>query len=383
MTLSMTMFHNGSVPSDDVGAQPEVGEAAPIDVRSPEPGLLERRGTRLFVRSIEGGMSADGAPEPVGFLETVIMEGATEPVRVRFFERDGTRVLVRQVDPGEPEPERVPLYPGDELIVMLAISHVGVHTNPEPGSIDGFLFSHRVVPVREEPGRVFARTLRLGERDTGQRVHVRPRDNMVFEEGAIVAELDHIDQLEVATESGHVSLTPVLWTWLSLRSGHEQVKTRYLLAAARRLDTANLLLIEVQHRRHRLEQDGLAGPEIRRNWFELVGAVELAVVALGRAVDMVVRAAHLMACTVPVPAQVLTSHAALNEIRNAYEHIEDRALGQVRRKPDPTALTIFDQQRLLADDVIVYGEYELELSGEVPRLLSQTRQFLKDAAADG
>jgi hypothetical protein len=53
----------------------------------------------------------------------------------------------------------------------------------------------------------------------------------------------------------------------------------------------------------------------------------MAVVALGRGVDMVRQAADLIGCTLPVPAQVPASRPALHEIRDAYEHIEDRAPG--------------------------------------------------------
>jgi hypothetical protein len=328
----------------------------------------------------------DGVPAdpqtPLCFLDPVVgLRGAGGPVRVRLAERDGSQVLLRQVDPGEPEPERVPLYDGDELIVMEALSHISLRTSPVPGVPEDFLFSYRIIPVRSEPGRVLARTLRHGEPDTGQRVHVRPGDQLELVD--VTVELDHIDSQEIATDSGHVPLTPVLWTWLSLGEGHDPARTRYLLAAARRLDTANQLLMVMQDRRRLLDQEGLGGPQLRRHLFDLIGAVEMAVVALGRAVDMVRQAAASIGCTVPVPTQVTSSWPALHEIRNAYEHIEDRALGQVRARPHAEALTIFDQRRLLSDAVLVYGQHELDIDREVPRLLAEVRQFLKDAASDG
>lgn len=44
---------------------------------------------------------------------------------------------------------------------MEAISHTSVHTNPEVGSTDGFMFHMRVVcPVRTEGTTIYARTLR-------------------------------------------------------------------------------------------------------------------------------------------------------------------------------------------------------------------------------
>ena len=69
-------------------------------------------------------------------------------------------------------------------------------------------------------------------------------------------------------------------------------------------------------------------------------------------------------------------------IRNAYEHIEDRALGNVHNKSDPVALTIFDHDTLLREDAIVYGPHRLTLDNDLPCLLAETREYLKNAAKD-
>jgi hypothetical protein len=213
--------------------------------------------------------------------------------------------------------------------------------------------------------------------------HLRKSGQITLEEGSLVVELDHIDDQAQPTSSGHVPLTSVLWTWLSIGTDHDEARTRFLLAAARRLDTANLLLIEVQERTDRLNQDGLAGPATRRNLFELVGCVEQAVISLGRAVDMVLKARDQIGRDVPIP-QVLTDAAeAVKDIRDAYEHIDERAAGNVWRRPHPDALTIFDWRRLLTEDVIVYGNHELELAEQVPALIAAMRQFFKSAAANG
>jgi len=127
----------------------------------------------------------------------------------------------------------------------------------------------------------------------------------------------------------------VLWTWLSIGTNHNEARTRFLLAAARRLDTANLLLIEVQERIGRLNQEGLAGPAIRQNLFELLGCVEQAVISLGRAVDMVLKTKAQIGPDVPIPQVVADAAEAVKDIRDAYEHIDERAAGNVWRKPHP------------------------------------------------
>lgn len=325
-------------------------------------------------------MRSDGDGTPAGWLSDVTLEGADSAVRVVFMRREGSRVVVRQVDPCDPDPERIPLYEGDELFVMKALSHMSMNTNPEVGDVSGLLFGVRIVEVRREPGKVFARVLRRGEIDTGARVHVGPDESLTFELG-FVAELDHIDDLQEATESGHVPITPVLATWFSIGSP-DPGTVRYLLAAGRRLDTANQRLIEIEHCRTMLTREGIAGPEIRTNFFELLGAVESAIIALGRVVDMVTRANELIGCPVAVPDSIAAAAPAVTAIRNAYEHIEDRAVGRVQHRPHPDALTIFDYQRLISEDVIVYGTETLSLTTTVPGLLTTARQFLMAAAGD-
>lgn len=284
-----------------------------------------------------------GADEPV-YLGAVTPQQQDEPVRVTLYERNGSQVLVRQVDPCDIDPPPVALLDGDEVRVMEAISHTSMHTNPEVGSTDGFLFHMRVVPVRVEGTTIYARILRTDEIDDGRRVHAIPGGQITFEAGSVVAELDHIDDQAEPTPSGHVPLTPVLWTWLSIGIGHNEARTRFLLAAARRLDTANLLLMEVQERIGRLNQEGLAGPAIRRNVFELVGCVEQAVIALGRAADMVLKTKAQVGSDVPIPQVLADAAEAVKDIRDAYEHIDERAAGKVWRKPHSDALTIFEWQ---------------------------------------
>jgi hypothetical protein len=155
---------------------------------------------------------------------------------------------------------------------------------------------------------------------------------------------------------------------------------RYVLAAARRLDAAARLVAQLEDLRAQLNRTDLTGPEWRHNLHELVGSVELAVVALGRAVDMASQAASKIDTKVPLPPSVTAKAKAVRMIRNAYEHIEDRALGQVNGKPHPKALTIFDHQTLLVNDVIDYDGHRLSLVDDVPVLLAELRQFLKDVA---
>jgi hypothetical protein len=70
----------------------------------------------------------------------------------------------------------------------------------------------------------------------------------------------------------------------------------------------------------------------------------------------------------------------LKAIRDAYEHIEDRALGLVRGKAHPDALSVFEFERLFRDHVVAYAGYALHLDAEVTQLFVEVREYLKVAA---
>jgi hypothetical protein len=317
----------------------------------------------------------DGERTAVGYVDTVRRDNWEEPERAVFHSRDGNNLYLRAADPCDPESERVPAYEGDEVIVMEHFSHMSHHTTKE--GTEGYLLPQRIVPVREEPGKVFARTLRYSEQDDGRRAHVRPGDDLVVED--ILLELDYVDEWEGQGVNGYVPLTPVLFTWMSFGTHHSDEKRRYLRAAARRLDQAQTLFERIDGLR---QSNPEGAPAVRRAVFELVGATELAIVSLGRVVDMCVQAAAAIGTTATVPTDITTRCDAVREIRNAYEHIEDRALGNVRNTPHPDALTIFDHERVVIDGVIAYGGYQLDLATDVPQIIAAARQFLKDVAGD-
>lgn len=314
-----------------------------------------------------------GEPVPIRYVGEVYLGHWPEPERAVLHAREGHNVFVRGADPCDPESGRVPVYEGDQVLVMEHISHMSVHTTLE--GADGYMLSQRVVPVREECGKTIARTLRYGEHDDGRRAHVRPGNEFVLEE--IQVNLDYVDEWEGQGVDGYVPLTPVLFTWMSFGPHHSDNERRYLLAAARRLDQAEALFQRVNEIRQ-LEPEG--APAVRRAAFALIGAVELAVVSLGRAVAMCTQTRAAIRSTVPVPTDITSRRVALREIRNAYEHIEDRALGTVQRTEHPDALTIFNHHEVLVDGVIGYGNHRLDLQSDIPTLIAATRQFLKDVA---
>ena len=258
------------------------------------------------------------------------------PARLVLVERRGNLIIGRLADPCDGEVPRLPTYEGDQLVMKTPVSHLSVNSTGEVGRTDDYLTGMRVVPVRQEGNVIYGRSLRRGEQDTGARIHVGPDDELRFDEGSITLELDAIDDVERQGRTGYVPIMPALWTWFHAGGSHDPAKVRYLLAAARRLDAAAQRVAEIEELRSELE--GLAGQALalRRTVFRLVGAVESAVIALGRGCDMVTRAPELLGSAATVPTSISSSQKALTAIRNAYEHIEDRALGQVNKSLTPT-----------------------------------------------
>jgi hypothetical protein len=240
------------------------------------------------------------------------------------------------------------------------------------------IHSMRIVPVRREGSVVYARSLRLGEPDDGRRVHVAPGDQVRFEAGAVLAELEAIDSHERPTESGHKPITSVLSAWFHFgREPWDDSAVRYVLAAARRLDMANELFIRVRQLEGDINKGGLTGPQLRRKLFDVVGFVELAVISLGRALEMPTKAPDRFSVDIEVPTTILTALPAVTAFRNAYEHIEDRAFGTRHGVADPSALSIFDYRRLAEEDLIVYGEHSLNIAGQADLLIADGRLMLK------
>ena len=361
----------------------------------------------------------DNQPKPTGCLVAFKLNNSNQPPeRAMLSSREGNRVYVRAVDPCDPQPpsiratpgdqgtvlknalaelyvrkvapaddpldDGVPLFDGDEVVALEHISHMSFHTTPEGG--DGFLFYLRVVPVREVPGKIFVRTLRYGEPDDGRRAHWGPGDTLTFEGGEPKITIDHVDEFEGQGVAGYAPLAPVLFTWMTLTAQHHSdAKRRFLLAAARRLDRAHTLFAHVGELRRELQVNPPEGaPAVRRAIFDLLGTIELALVALNRAMDMSAKANADIGTTVTVPADITTWRKCVTEIRDAYEHIDERAVGEIHKNPSQSqiALSIFDHERVVTDGVIAYGGYQIDLDNVVPDLITATRQYLKDAAAE-
>ena len=85
-----------------------------------------------------------------------------------------------------------------------------------------------------------------------------------------------------------------------------------------------------------------------------------------------------------VPKTVDAIVPPLKEIRDALEHIEERAFEIVNARGDlgPDALTIFDQGDFYSLGVLRYGSHSLDIKADVVPALISARQFIFNVAVE-
>ena len=312
-------------------------------------------------------------------------EGGESPVRVVLDERDGHTVYVREATEDDgPEPPTVTVDPSvDKIVRVTRVKFAGMHTTNEVGRVDDLFLAVRVVPAGREGNLVYGRGLRHDEIDTGESIRLLPGDRLVFPAGSLSVELEAIDERMPAGEDGYRPLAEPLWTWLYFPGDRREdfdAGRRYLIAAARRLDTAHLALTRVRDGIHKLDEAKL-GYEKMRVIHQVIGDVETMVIALSRAVGMTRELPSHFDVLVEVSGDLVELGTRLKEIRDAYEHIDERARGRIRSQPDPEALTVFDYETLLGEGTVRYRDARVSLAEEIPQLINGCRDLLKQAAS--
>lgn len=235
------------------------------------------------------------------------------------------------------------------------VRFLSVNVTPEVGAND-LLVAVRVVPAGRDGTKVYGRTLKPGEVDPGVPVTFDPYagEELHFPPGSVQITIQDVDRMAKPGPDGYATISNTVWTWLIVGAPTAPALFRFLLSASRRLDTAHSLYTQVE-----AALGSFSGPypHQREQAFAALGLSELLCVALGRAVDMLQRIPTQFSVNLQLPGTITGKALALREVRNAFEHIEDRALGNVRGKPDANALSIFDQRDLLTCGVLTYASH--------------------------
>ena len=262
------------------------------------------------------------------------------------------------------------------------ITYVSINLGPVVGAND-FLAGVRVVPTGRNGNVVYGRSLNDGEPDSGEGISLEVGETLEFPPGSVSVTMADVDRYSEADDSGYAPVANAVWTWLAIPPREQdQVFVNYLEAMARRLDTAHV------HCSGAL--GGLAkypnerGFRAREARFDALGDAESMCVALSRAIGMIVGAPKTISAPSSVPQEVTAIKEAVLAIRNAFEHIDERAIGKAHREGPKDAKSVFDQSEFFRAGVLHYAGHTLDIRGDViPALLAGRRFILETATRSG
>ena len=249
---------------------------------------------------------------------------------------------------------------------------------PDRESGGEHLLSARIVPVRREGNKVFVRTLRHDEEDTGEGVDIRAGDNLIFAAGDLTINSRQMDAQSKQGLGGYAPVANTVWTWYQI-IGEEAGFFIYFFALARRTDAAHALWALAIQERDKAKQEGAISQRI--GFLNAMATAEVAIIALHRGFTMVSSLGDKFQLDVDVPPAVIKIGDAVREMRNAFEHIDERAQGKIGWSGgfDPEALTIFNQPDFIESSVLTYKNYTVNFKEDILSALLECREFIMSA----
>ena len=259
------------------------------------------------------------------------------------------------------------------------ITYMSFDLGPDAG-VDDLMVGIRVIPTGRDGSTVLARTLNFGEPDTGEGIVLGPGERLLFPPGSVKVTIQDIDRENSPGSGGYAAIANTVWTWLQIGPSPDQSLFNYLFAAARRLESAHALWFSAMNEFNNLPDESFI--RTRARIYRALGNIELMCIALNRVGRMIrdIPARFLVSAT--IPNEVGSILPALTAIRNAFEHIDERAMGNARREEQTDALSIFDQTDFVTSGVLSYANYSLDLRLQVIPALVAGRKFIFDVAIE-
>ena len=126
------------------------------------------------------------------------------------------------------------------------ITHITIALGPEKGENDFLPFNVRVLPTGKEGNKVFGRTLRFGEEDSGETIIVEEGGTLVFPPKSVALDIGAVDQKNKSERHGYGddryrNISPTLYLWqfiCPIKRKEDHALLNLLLSTARRLDVA-------------------------------------------------------------------------------------------------------------------------------------------------
>ncbi|MEG4249368.1 hypothetical protein [Microcoleus sp. Pol10D4] len=310
-------------------------------------------------------------------------------LRVVEEAREGSIIFVRPLGEKEVDTGKTVKFNSEleKLVLTEPVYCAILDINDEVGGKENILTWVRVVPDGRNGSTVYGRTLHPDEPDTGLAPQRRPGDTFGFRPGSLIFSIDSVDVSVVTKfEDGYAFIANTVYTWMSVRSTlngkvlPDDIQ-RLLLSAARRLDASYEAFSLLHSKLKELEKIEYSIHQ-RNLIFETMGLVEMAIIAMNRALQMAWQIHKHYHLTTDFPNSVKNKLSTLKKIRDAYEHIEERALGLVHGQPRIEAVSIFNYERLFKEGIATYSNYELDIYKEAIDLLIDTRQYLREATSE-
>lgn len=245
----------------------------------------------------------------------------------------------------------------------------------QPGT---FLFGARIVPVERKGNRVFVRTLRHGEKDPGETVRLREGDRITFRAGDLVIDSRQIDAMSPKGRGGYATVANTVWTWYQIASDRPDFLL-FFFALARRLDAAHALWALAEDKREQAREAG--GIPQRSDFFNTLATAEMTIIALNRAIEMANTLIAEYCPDLKLPNTVKAIQRPVLDMRNAFEHIGERAQGMVNRTKFSykDAWSIFNQPDFIEKSVLHYREHSLSFDGDLLAALVECRELIMQA----
>ncbi len=242
------------------------------------------------------------------------------------------------------------------------------------GPDDQLLHVARVVPAGSDESTVFMRALRPGEEDSGEAVHVPAGKRVVLRAGDLSISLDEIDARSPEGRGGYAPVADTIWTWCQVVGAEDQSLLLLLLAAARRLDATHVFWSAALDALE--EADTLDGIDRRAKLFHSLAMAEVTVISLSRVVEMLYRLEERSCLDLRIPESVGAFREPLRRMRNALEHIDDRAIGEARDGTADSAMSIFFQPLFVDEGVLIYAGKGIRFSTGIPKAFIQCREVI-------
>ena len=245
------------------------------------------------------------------------------------------------------------------------------------GADGEFLFSARLVPAGREGNKVFARSLRPGEEDTGEGVHVGAGEQLIIRPGDLSVSSEEIDSHSPKGVGGYAPIANTVWTWYSIVN--EQVGFfQYVFALARRLDAAHSSWESAVEELD--EAKNSVGLARRYGLLKALSEAEIAIIALHRAMDMLSGIKSVYGLGLESPDHLENLKPVVRDMRNAFEHINERAQGKINLRGDmdaeAEALTIFNQPDFIDSSILQYRGANLNFYNDVLNALLTSRELV-------